>query len=598
MRPSTTLAAAFFLFSPLSSFAQSTSTAPPPGSQMQASVPRLVKLSATLKSADGLARTVGVTFAIYKDEQGGAALWQEVQNVSLDAAGHYSVLLGSSTSEGLPLEAFASGEARWLGMRVEQEPEQPRTLLVAVPYALKAADAETLGGKPASSFVTTEQFGLEPAIAINRVQTSIVSGGTPLAANVTGSGSQNVIPKFDASGTNLINSLLFDDGTHIGVGTQSPSFQFDEQNSDTTAAGANTFRIQTPSVNGATMHFVSKSVNGHDFAFGSNFINGTGEFGIYDYTANLSRLLIDGSGKIGVGTSSPQFSFDLQNSDSTAAGSNIFRLRTPSVNGAVMHFQSTSANGHDYAFGSNFILGNGEFGIYDYTANTSRLFITAAGNVGIGNTAPQATLDLTGNLKVRTGGITFPDNTVQTTAATASGTITGVTAGTGLSGGGTTGTVTLSIPAGGVTNALLANNSLTVSAGTGLGGGGAVALGAATALALNTPARTRAITYLAGCDSCSVLSTADSQPNIFVNVVGSITITGVQCFSDQGTTSINLSLNGAAKFLNSDLGCTTGGASSGAISQASNLNDKLNFLITQADGTAHRVTVAITALVN
>src|SRR3990170_1578308 len=31
--------------------------------------------------------------------------------------------------------------------------EQPRILLVSVPYALKAADAETLGGKPASAFV-------------------------------------------------------------------------------------------------------------------------------------------------------------------------------------------------------------------------------------------------------------------------------------------------------------------------------------------------------------------------------------------------------------------------------------------------------------
>jgi len=43
-----------------------------------------------------------MTFAVYSYEVGGSALWQEVQNVTLDAAGHYSVLLGSSTSDGLP----------------------------------------------------------------------------------------------------------------------------------------------------------------------------------------------------------------------------------------------------------------------------------------------------------------------------------------------------------------------------------------------------------------------------------------------------------------------------------------------------------------
>ncbi len=46
---------------------------------------------------------------------------------------------------GLPEEMLRSGEARWLGIQPEREPELPRVLLVSAPYALKAADAETLG---------------------------------------------------------------------------------------------------------------------------------------------------------------------------------------------------------------------------------------------------------------------------------------------------------------------------------------------------------------------------------------------------------------------------------------------------------------------
>jgi hypothetical protein len=60
--------------------------------------------------------------------------------VPLDDQGRYKVLLGSTQPEGLPLDLFASGEARWLGVepQVAGVAEQPRVLLVGVPYALKA----------------------------------------------------------------------------------------------------------------------------------------------------------------------------------------------------------------------------------------------------------------------------------------------------------------------------------------------------------------------------------------------------------------------------------------------------------------------------
>ncbi len=117
-------------------------------------VPRLIKFSGTVLDAQGQPRTglVGITFALYAEAQGGAALWLEAQNLQLDRNGHYTVLLGASKAEGVPLEVFSANEARWLGVQPEGQAEQ-RVLLVSVPYALKAADAETLGGMPASSFV-------------------------------------------------------------------------------------------------------------------------------------------------------------------------------------------------------------------------------------------------------------------------------------------------------------------------------------------------------------------------------------------------------------------------------------------------------------
>jgi len=63
-----------------------------------------------------------------------------------------------------------------------------------------------------------------------------------------------------------------------------------------------------------------------------------------------------------------------------------------------------------------------------------------------------------------------------------SGTVTSVGSGAGLTGGPITTSGSLSIASGGVTNAMLANSSLTVKAGTGLSGGGAVSLGSSVTL--------------------------------------------------------------------------------------------------------------------
>ena len=46
---------------------------------------------------------------LYQDQQGGAPLWLETRNVQAGKkTGHYSVALGSATSQGVPASVFAS----------------------------------------------------------------------------------------------------------------------------------------------------------------------------------------------------------------------------------------------------------------------------------------------------------------------------------------------------------------------------------------------------------------------------------------------------------------------------------------------------------
>ena len=157
--------------------AQSTNSTPSPV------VPPLVKFSGVLTDVNSkaLTGTVGVTFSLYNEAQGGSALWVETQNVTPDKAGHYSVMLGSTTTEGIPASLFANGEARWLGVQAQGQTEQPRTLLMSFPYALKALDAETIGGKPASSFMLAPLAG----------GTSAAPGKLP-PGTITGSGTADI----------------------------------------------------------------------------------------------------------------------------------------------------------------------------------------------------------------------------------------------------------------------------------------------------------------------------------------------------------------------------------------------------------------------
>ncbi len=218
-------------------------------------VPTLASFSGILTDLDGkpITGVAGVTFSLYKDSEGGVPLWMEVQNVRPDETGHYTVALGATKNEGLPTGLFASGEARWLGVQAEGQAEQPRVLLLSVPYALKAADAETVGGLPPSAFMlaapsatsNTRNSGTSSAPAYS-------TSAVPPAGAVTGAGKANYIPLW-TSASNIGNSALFQTGSgttaKIGIGSTAPAYMLDLNYGDELVRGVHNFQK-----NGDTAH--------------------------------------------------------------------------------------------------------------------------------------------------------------------------------------------------------------------------------------------------------------------------------------------------------------------------------------------------------
>jgi hypothetical protein len=89
----------------------------PAASTSSVVVPRLVSFSGRAVDSQGKIITgiAGASFAIYQDQFEGTPLWMETQNIQADAKGTYTVQLGATKSQGLPLEVFSTGQGHWLG---------------------------------------------------------------------------------------------------------------------------------------------------------------------------------------------------------------------------------------------------------------------------------------------------------------------------------------------------------------------------------------------------------------------------------------------------------------------------------------------------
>jgi Chaperone of endosialidase len=206
--------AAFALAVAASAQAQPTSAVSP-----SASVPRVVRLDGQLVPLNGLppAAVETVTLSIYASQTDETPLWSETQDVRVDAQGRYAVFLGASTAEGIPASVLSS-EARWLGIRFARpgEVEQPRVPLTSVPYALRASDADTLGGLPASAFSRVPGGTGTSGDAGTTASTATGRATTPLTAGTIGR-----IGKFTTT-VDLGDSVLTESGGRIGVNATAP----------------------------------------------------------------------------------------------------------------------------------------------------------------------------------------------------------------------------------------------------------------------------------------------------------------------------------------------------------------------------------------
>ena len=374
-----------------------------------AAVPRLVRIANTFRPASGLAAAPveSITLSVYREEHGGTALWTETQNVAVDGEGRYSALLGSTLPDGVPADLFTAAEPRWLGVQFNRpgEGEQPRVLLVSVPYALKASDADTLGGRPASAYL------LDPAAA-TPVSAAGTAPGAPAAAGVAPltaakspkpraiTGNMNYLPYFTDNSNDLGNSVAYQSNGRIGLNTTSPldflHVQFTNTNGAFTGYAVQNLGNTSSSYsgmlfydqNGALGQFQGFNNVTHEYR-----INNIASGGSINFMLGGASKFFVGAGGVGIGTTTPGNVLVVSGASAPATF----------VNTSGAFYDVVLQNGGDNSLtrlgtakGGHFVIGpNG----------TEAMRVTSSGNVGIGTTTPAYPLDIAADLNF--GGSVF-----------------------------------------------------------------------------------------------------------------------------------------------------------------------------------------------
>ena len=239
----------------------------------------------------------------------------------------------------------------------------------------------------------------------------VALGYTPIG----GSGTTNYLPKFTGS-TSIGNSLIYDNGTNVGIGTTSPAATLDVNG--TLSVGPNLAGISGSYnlvVNGANAGVFLNRIGDPAFirltqdSSGGGQIRSvsTGGFNFTDVTGVSSLMYLTSSGNVGIGTTAPAAKLSVVGGTGEVMRLESSPFDAASANGPALTFQLTQSNGQSAQLGlikASVYTNWGGILTFNTKENNGtpnnttaeRMRITSAGNVGIGTTSPTSKLQVNG----------------------------------------------------------------------------------------------------------------------------------------------------------------------------------------------------------
>ncbi|RYY25319.1 MAG: hypothetical protein EOP41_05245 [Sphingobacteriaceae bacterium] len=235
-------------------------------------------------------------------------------------------------------------------------------------------------------------IGSSPTFSSN-MEKLLVDAGTTTSYNViSGKGSLNNYLQLNIQNTSSGASASSDVVATNDQGTEANGLNFIDMGVNSSAYNLNT----APILNGANNTYLYST--GNDMILG----NATAAKNLIFFTGGTAltneRMRVDGTGNVGIGTTSPAQKLDV-NGNIRTTGTVIVdagATNSGSVTPGVIFGTTSSGEG----ISSQRSTGGNQNGLDFYTSYANRMSITNSGNIGINITQPTSTLAVNGSIAV------------------------------------------------------------------------------------------------------------------------------------------------------------------------------------------------------
>jgi hypothetical protein len=277
-------------------------------------------------------------------------------------------------------------------------------------YATTAGTATSATSATSANSATSASYALTASFALN------ASGG---GGSGTVSGSANYISKF-TSGTAVGNSVIYETGSNIGIGTINPNAKLNINSSGSLVSGSVVFSVEGTQ---GSLFSVDDSLSGSLMSV--NDISGLPILEVFSDdrlvvgTYNANTLVVTGS-RVGIGTSVPvaklQVSGNISGSSFTSSvSSGVGFLGTSSfastasyaLNALTASFALNASGGG--GGGSGTVTGSVNY-ISKFTTTTTvgnSVIYETGSNIGIGTINPNAKLNINSSGSLASGSVVF-----------------------------------------------------------------------------------------------------------------------------------------------------------------------------------------------
>jgi len=345
--------------------------------------------------------TLEMTFRLFDSETKGAELWAETHPSVEVSDGLFQVLLGSMTS--FPSNLF-TGNTLWLQTEIGAEILSPRKPLVSVAYSqmtensdhASTADHAATADWAANAVEAQHAVHADTAAFSPSANAWTVSGGDVYReTGKVGIGTASPLTELDVNGS-VNAATYYGDGSNLtGIGGTTDN--------DWTIDGADVYH-QTGNVGigtaSPTAPLTIQAISGTDVQFSSSGSNvdvvapvqfniGTSSIqGLHLMTDGSARMSITGTGRVGIGISSPERLLHL-------VGENPRILIEASAVSPEVNFKNSDDAGPEiWALYKHGTTDDFRF----YQSGDKVTIQNSTGYVGIGTTSPAAKLDVSGDV--------------------------------------------------------------------------------------------------------------------------------------------------------------------------------------------------------